>query len=301
MLGIEKKSWYFFRYQELVIDDENLSAYDKATYGAICKYADSKTGICYPSLKTLSKKAGCSKPRLIKSIKNLIEAGYIKKEKRQNEKKGNINNIYKVIDLSYLNQAIQYAKENNNEKLFNKIKTRLDSHPIPDYQEITTLVNEIDKGSKSDLQGVVNEINNPSKRDLHELEPSNYIKTEEEDARAKRKKIPDKIKQKFDQVFNRELSVELYEKMLKLYSDQKILLKALKVAEEKGDKPCYMLEILSDWQNKGLTSVSSVNTYLEERGAQKSNKRQNRSSPPNIDKSKTPKKSLDEMYEDGWR
>ena len=47
-------------------------------------------------------------------------------------------------------------------------------------------------------------------------------------------------------------------------------MKALEISEENADKPSYMLQILSDWQNKGLTSVKQVNDYLEKRKASKS-------------------------------
>ncbi|MFW6281868.1 MAG: DnaD domain protein, partial [bacterium] len=107
--------------------------------------------------------------------------------------------------------------------------------------------------------------------------------------------------QKFNQIFNRELSVEFYEKMLKIYSDTKILFKALRVAEEKGDKPCYLLKILKDWQKEGLTSVSSINDYLKERQDKKQNQHSNKSYPNKNTKSVVPDRSLEEMYEDGWK
>ncbi|MFW6311529.1 MAG: helix-turn-helix domain-containing protein [Nanoarchaeota archaeon] len=131
---------------------------------------------------------------------------------------------------------------------------------------------------------------------------SNNLKIEEEEARMRaKKKIPDKIQQKFNQVFNRELSVEFYEKMLKIYSDTKILFKALRVAEEKADKPCYLLKILKDWQKEGLTSVSSINDYLKERQDKKQNQHSNKSYPNKNTKSVVPDRSLEEMYEDGWK
>ena len=99
----------------------------------------------------------------------------------------------------------------------------------------------------------------------------NNNKTEEEEG----EKIPAKFDKKFQQVFNRKLSVDLYQKLTKIYSDSKILFKALEVAEENADKPSYMLQILSDWQNKGLTSVSQVNAYLKKRKASKSHYKPN--------------------------
>ena len=91
-------------------------------------------------------------------------------------------------------------------------------------------------------------------------------KTEEEE----REKIPSKFDKKFQQVFNRKLSVDLYQKIIEFYSDLNILMKALEISEENADKPSYILQILADWQNNGLASVSQVNAYLKKRKASKS-------------------------------
>ena len=124
------------------------------------------------------------------------------------------------------------------------------------------------------------------------------IKTEEEDAHTREKKIPDKIKNRFGQIFNRELSVEFYNKLTKKYSDEKILIKALEVAEANADKPSYLLKLLSDWQNNGLTSISSINTYLEERKAKiQANKVKKETSATTNNNDR----SMDELYESGYR
>ena len=125
----------------------------------------------------------------------------------------------------------------------------------------------------------------------------NYNKTEEEDANTRGKNFPDKIKNRFEQIFNRELSVEFYNKLTKKYSDEKILIKALEVAEENADKPSYLLKLLSDWQDNGLTSISSINTYLEERKAKKQVNKANKETAATTNN----KQSLDELYESGYR
>jgi len=148
---IEEKSWYFFRYQELIIIDKNLDAYDKTTYGAICKFADSNTGKSYPSLNTLQELASCSRPRLIKSIDNLVKAGYIKREKRLKKSKsgGHKSNIYTVIDLSYISNAKAYAKKNNNDKMLKVINDRLKKYPIPTEEEIIEIRHKYQKNESS--------------------------------------------------------------------------------------------------------------------------------------------------------
>lgn len=121
----------------------------------------------------------------------------------------------------------------------------------------------------------------------------NNIQTEEEKGRGVDLNIPAKIKQKFEQIFGKELSKELYQKLLKLYSDKKILMKALEVSEMNGDQPSYLLKVLQDWKNKGLTSIVSINTYLENR----------RSNNGNMNKYREhiKEKSIEEMKENGWK
>lgn len=164
---IGKKTWHFFRYQVLVIKDKNLGAYDKATYGAINSYADTNTGLCYPSLSTLTERAGCSKQRLIKSIKNLVNAGYIKKEKRKNDSKVNKSNIYKVIDLSYIhnakNQAEKLDKKYNTKEITKAIEKRLQKHPVPSYEEINSILNNTKEKILNDNKSSKNEIDNQNK------------------------------------------------------------------------------------------------------------------------------------------
>lgn len=115
------------------------------------------------------------------------------------------------------------------------------------------------------------------------------IKTEEEDAI-----IPDKIKSYYQQIFNRELTLEFFNKITSIYSDIHIILKVLEIAEEQADKPKFILVTLRDWANNGLTSISSINTYLENRQAEKGNMKANN----NVNK---PKKKLEELYANGYQ
>ena len=261
---IEMKSWYFFRFQELIMHDTSLDAFDKSTYAALSMHADTNTGMCFPSLKTLAEKAGCSKPRLIKSIKNLVKKGYIEKKKRKNDIKGNISNVYKVVDLSYINNALNNAKENNNERLEKALKLRLnlENSAIPDYNEVLTLVNEINKGGKRDLQGLVNEINKACKRDLHELEPNNknHINNDDDDSRKSKKEIFDKKTNKlFKEVF--EYSIKEYQKeeLRKYKFSPKIIQYAIKKTGKFGGKTfAYLLEILDSYIENDIQNIEDI-------------------------------------------
>jgi len=75
------------------------------------------------------------------------------------------------------------------------------------------------------------------------------------------------IGKKYKQLFNRDLSAEFLEKLISIYPDTEIILKALEVAEYQGDKPIYLLKLLADWQQRGLKSVAEVDAYLENRKA----------------------------------
>lgn len=68
----------------------------------------------------------------------------------------------------------------------------------------------------------------------------------------------------------------------------------MKVAEENGDQPSYLLKLPSDWQENGLTSISSINTYLENRQAKKQDKKSK-------NETTTTQRSNDDLYKSGYR
>lgn len=117
---------------------------------------------------------------------------------------------------------------------------------------------------------------------IHNTKDNNNKKFEEEDARAKehaeksqtsnqsQREAPDVIAKRFEQIFGRKLSVDFYSKLKDIYRDPKILLHALKLAEEKADKPAYLLTILKDWASNGLGTVEQINDYIEDRAQNKS-------------------------------
>lgn len=277
---IEKKSWYFFRFQELVMHDTRLDAFDKSTYAALSMHADSNTGICFPSLKTLAEKAGCSKPRLIKSIKNLVKKGYIEKKKRNDNIKGNMSNVYKVVDLSYINNALNNAKENDNKRLEKSLKMRLNlkNSAIPDYNEVLTLVNEINKGGKRDLQALVNEINKACKRDLHELEPNNenHINNDDDDGeKFQKEKISKKTTTLFKEVFEHPIKEYEKEELKKYNFSEKIIQDSIKRTGKFGGKTfAYLLEILDSYIENNVENIEDIKK-LDKRKANNNNDNHN--------------------------
>ncbi|MFW5891652.1 MAG: hypothetical protein ACOCUI_05485, partial [bacterium] len=225
---INKKLSHEIGVMENIILSELISQY---------KYFQSRNeldqeGYFYCTVDKMEKHTALSKDQQSRAIGNLVKMGLIKKDLKGLPAR---RHFYicenKILDLFLNNDS------NNTKNPDNPRHVQIEENPQTGSSETQHQEN----GKSSNIHN--NIYNN---------------KTEEEEARARaKKKIPDKIQQKFNQVFNRELSVEFYEKMLKIYSDTKILFKALRVAEEKADKPCYLLKILKDWQKEGLTSVSS--------------------------------------------
>jgi DnaD/phage-associated family protein len=244
----------------MVIDDENLDAYDKATYGAICKYANVETGVCYPSLTTLAKKAGCGKKRVIKSINNLVNAGYIKKERRRGDNYENKSNLYKVIDLAYIKNALEYAQTKGKAELEQKIQERLQKHPIPDYEELNAIVAGQEDSSIPQQLGVVSQKHHPSISQTQELELQNYNYLNKEEEKE------NSLKKKFLEVFRQEL-VNYQLQRLKTFVDKlglEVVLYGIEEAMLYGAKSFkYIIVMLKDWTSRGLNSLEKVKSFMD--------------------------------------
>jgi len=69
-----------------VLENEQLTVYDRAVWTALCTFAewnDDKTrGQCYPGLQSISLRSGCSKSTTCKSIKKLVVLGLVKRKVR---------------------------------------------------------------------------------------------------------------------------------------------------------------------------------------------------------------------------
>ena len=66
-----------------MIDDHGatLGAYGIAVYAVLCRFANNDTQEAYPSLATIARLIGCSKPTVIKSLKTLETEALISIEK----------------------------------------------------------------------------------------------------------------------------------------------------------------------------------------------------------------------------
>lgn len=68
---------------------ELLQKYEILIYVCIRRYMNAKTMKAFPSLDTIAKDSGCSKPTILKIIKEIERKGYIK-----TELKGGVGNVY---------------------------------------------------------------------------------------------------------------------------------------------------------------------------------------------------------------
>ena len=150
------------------------------------------------------------------------------------------------------------------------------------------------------LQNVASRSEEKSEQDTakpRNINNNNYNneKIEEEDAQKEKEefieKTADKIISKYEQIFDRKLSAEFYQKLIGICADPNVIYKALLVAEEKADKPGWLLKTLRDWKEKNLNSIKSIDRHLEKRKTNNRGKKYKRNDKQkelhNIDKLKT--------------
>ena len=85
--------WHFTIVENVVIEDERLLPSEKLVYIVLSKFA-SQERCCFPSLSTISKLSGYSKSTKMKAINRLSSLGYLRKERRKDEVRGNISTFY---------------------------------------------------------------------------------------------------------------------------------------------------------------------------------------------------------------
>ena len=81
---------------------EGLPAIVQSVFMSICRYANND-GACYPSIETLSVKAGCGRRSVIDAIATLCEKGLLSKDSRQKENKTNLYHI----NIVHVNTKVQ--------------------------------------------------------------------------------------------------------------------------------------------------------------------------------------------------
>lgn len=102
----DKRKVNFTLVENELIDNKNLDVYAKMTYIVLCRFA--RDGQCFPSYQTLADRVGCSKRKMIDTMKLLIEKGLIQKEIRKNEYDENTSNMYYIIGFKNYSQGSEH-------------------------------------------------------------------------------------------------------------------------------------------------------------------------------------------------
>ncbi|MDL2232182.1 helix-turn-helix domain-containing protein [Ruminococcaceae bacterium OttesenSCG-928-L11] len=83
-----------------VLMNEELTVYDKTIYAILCSYANYEDGSCFPSYKTIARKAGCSRRKAIATVAKLVELGLLEKREQFNSVGDNTSNLYFIRTMS---------------------------------------------------------------------------------------------------------------------------------------------------------------------------------------------------------
>jgi len=273
---LQDKVWYYTRFQNLILEDDNVDTYEKLCYTVICSFADRNDNTCFPSFNTIADKMGCSRRKAINCVKTLVEAGYIIKTKRKDSKKKNKSNVYKIKDLKYIEVFRKIAKQNNNKE---KINERLSEHPIPSESELNKIANKNDSATHSPSKTGDSESHAlgseshalGSESHAPELNPKNNIQSdyiEEEDIR--------RLREKFKTTFNEKMKqghITAIEKYINDLSIDIILFAFEKAQMNFANTFNFIVTILKDWSGKKLSTIDEVKDYIENRNSNNDNVR----------------------------
>ncbi len=96
----DRRRYSFFMIDNEVIDDyaSLIGIYALGVYNVLSRFSNQE-GVCFPSLNTLAKKLGISKPSVIKALEALEAYGLLAKEHRYNEKGDHISNLYILLEV----------------------------------------------------------------------------------------------------------------------------------------------------------------------------------------------------------
>jgi len=171
--------WHFTMVENSVIEDERLLPSEKLVYVVLSKFASQERS-CFPSLSTISKLSGYSKSTVVRAINRLSSLGYLTKERRKDEVRGNISTFY----------TLTLPEETTPEELPSDNSTPCpnDTSPCPTMQQAlsfgdTTLVSPVNP-------------NDIYYNDIHLTRDNKYITYVQEDSREVKKEIVSSLYQK---------------------------------------------------------------------------------------------------------
>jgi DNA-binding MarR family transcriptional regulator len=111
-----------------------------AIYLALARFADNTTRTCYPSVPTVARLTGMSRPTATKALRTLEKAGLISIKRRRTPSGDPSSHEYTLLRL-------------------------------PEHGEAASpwVVNEVDRGAKTPFGGVSNDVGHPPQGGFHEL------------------------------------------------------------------------------------------------------------------------------------
>lgn len=115
----------FFQVPNAIYDNKELDVYQITILLYLFRLSNDSEA--FPSLGNITDFTGVSRPKVIKTINDLIAKGYIQKKTRKNKNGSSTSNLYILLD--------------------------------PSKQDLLPLVNDVNHPSKCGLPGVVNEVN----------------------------------------------------------------------------------------------------------------------------------------------
>lgn len=221
--------------------DENLNWTEKILLVEIDSL-DNEEG-CYASNKYFAKFLSKSKVYISNCISKLKEDGYIYQESFDGRKRVLKSNMgVKLKNKAGLNSSLRQDKE--------KVKG---GQPARDTSN---------KGETDKKNGSNKLLNNKDYK-------TNNNKSAE--------KI-EKISERYRQVFEKDISLEIYDELKKICDDLDIIYKALLVTEKrtKGVPAIsYLYTLLRNWSNKNLNSIGDIDRHLKKRNDYKQNQGSN--------------------------
>lgn len=178
--------WHFTMVENSVIEDEKLLPSEKLVYVVLSKFASQERS-CFPSLSTISKLSGYSKSTVVRAINRLSYLGYLTKERRKDEVRGNISTFY-TLTLPEEASPVPSSKAIPPEETTPEELPSDNSTPCPnDTSPCPTMQQALSSGDTT-LVSPVNP-NDIYYNDIHLTRDNKYITYVREDSREVKKEI----------------------------------------------------------------------------------------------------------------
>lgn len=167
------KKFNIINYSTLI----ELNPYELSIYNALLSYADYKSGICFPSYKTIMTATKIkSRTTISKYIKSLERKGYIEvtnvfvKSNNTNQK---INNIYKVNNTKVLSKSVMNVRNKLHFNTWNELKEYMNALKSKVSKSIKEKTNEVVSSILNDDTEQYNSWTRGSSYSKHQNENSN--------------------------------------------------------------------------------------------------------------------------------